>query len=61
VADLPPAVDHRPRGANRTQRPSSRRGTDREPPVIARLRRRHRRLVLTLFVLVVLVAWYRLA
>jgi hypothetical protein len=29
--------------------------------VIARLRRRHRRLTLTLFVALVLIAWYRLA
>jgi hypothetical protein len=29
--------------------------------VIARLRRRHRRLTLTLFLLLALVAWYRLA
>jgi len=29
--------------------------------VIARLRRRHRRLTLTLFVVLALIAWYRLA
>jgi hypothetical protein len=29
--------------------------------VIARLRRRHRRVTLTLFVLLALIAWYRLA
>src|SRR5215203_7168019 len=57
VADLPAPVDHRTRGAGRTQRPSER--GDWGPPVIARLRRRHRRLTLTLFVLLAVIAWYR--
>jgi hypothetical protein len=61
VADLPGPVDHRPGSAARTERTSPRRGTDGGPPVIARLRRRHRRLTLALFVLLVWVAWYRLA